>query len=178
MYPSINLWCHSSDLLKPNFYWEKRNLMVFRLKLLTGSWAGQGGRHRGQGNVAEEMLWEEFTPYRLLLGAQHFLHDSINGTCDGQILPIAEFNKTHSVMPWRLVVLEGVGEIKEWEPVCFISCSGWRKIYKDRDRFKVLHFSTAVHFIIWSNLSALAPFSSDKGEGPQLESFPLDSIHT
>lgn len=32
-------------------------------------------------------------------GAQHFLHDSVYGTGDGQILPIEELNKTHSVMP-------------------------------------------------------------------------------
>lgn len=56
-------------LLKQNFYEEKRNLTVFHLKFMTASWAGQGGRHCGWENIAKDMLWEEFTPYRLFLGS-------------------------------------------------------------------------------------------------------------
>ena len=68
----------------------------------------------------------------------------------------------------ELLFLERVGEIKQWELICFMSCSSQRKIYKNKDKGKVQYFSPTMHCIIWSRISALAPFSSDKGENPQL----------
>lgn len=91
-------------ILKPNFHEEKRNSTVFSLKLTCGFWAGQGRRHCGPENIAKEMLWKEYTPYRLFWGVQHFLCGSVTGTGDWQLLPMAEFNRTHLIMPWRFVV--------------------------------------------------------------------------
>lgn len=68
----------------------------------------------------------------------------------------------------ELSFLEGVGEIQQWELICFMSCSSQRKTYKNKDIIKVQHFSPTIHCIIWSRISALAPFSSDKGEKPRL----------
>lgn len=143
---------------------------MFSLQPVPGPWAGWGKRTVAEWLQSRHL--EKTLLHQTVFAIPRFLRNPVTSTGDWQGLPTAGFNKTLSITLEGLLFLGELGEIKEWELICLVSCSSQRKRHKDRDTLGAM-FSSTVHCV---KTSALAPFRSDERQGPQSGSFPLDPI--